>query len=217
MGVPAGPSGSPLYATIAQVRGFGLSATKTDQQVLDAIDQASRVMDDYCDEQFYQTTETVLVNDVRLPMIRLPKLPFTGITEVKINAMVLDPSAYTVEKWGLRLYTSGNRDADGWPLRPLSSFGTPTFAARYGSQVSVSATFGHPSTPANVNRACVILSSRIAVQGGNSLIPDTRLKSLTVEGYSRTWDSSTEKLDTTGDTQVDRLLRAYRHQAVQVG
>lgn len=200
------------YATVDDVRAFGVPDSITDDQIIDALDLATAVVYDYTGMVFGSpVAEDVVVNDVRKPLLPLPT-PFSSVTAVSINGTPIDSTEWVVEPWGLRLYQSSYYDSDGFPRYDLSNVvtGQTLGSELYGSQVTVSATFGWPDIPTKVKRAAVLLAARFSTQTVEDLVPDSRLKQLQVEGYRVAYDDTNVNLDTTGDLSVDRLLARYR-------
>lgn len=215
--VAASGSVAPAYASIADLRNFGLSVIqRKDDLAADDLVVASRLIDDVTGTQFYQAQQSVTVYDVRLPIVSLP-LPFQDVTAVTVDGRAISATAYTVTPTGLRVYTSPYIDVDGFPTKVYSS--VRAFRNPYGANVVVTGTFGYATVPDVVRRAATILAARIAVNTLPNMTPDRRVRSLTVEGYSRTFypDSASDEASSTGDDEADRLLRRYSLSKVQVG
>lgn len=213
----SGPAGG--YCTLADLRGFGLTVAQASDDVANAaILDASRVIDEYTQSQFYVSVETLVINDVRLPLVCSPITPIQNLTAVLINGQALGANAYTLEPWGVRLYLPGVIDADGYPRKPYTSTYERSLGVRFGQSVSLTGSFGYATLPLTVTRACKILSARFALEGVSNLLPDSRVKTVSVEGYSRSFDHRFgDTLESTGDLAVDRLLVRYLKTQVQVG
>lgn len=209
------------YCVLQDVRDQGIDATIADDVHLQAfIDLASRIVDDYTSSFFGGAlVETININDARLPIIRFPVLPYTALTSVTVNGQLIDPTGYTQESWGIRLYIPGFLDVDGFPRRTLSfvPWGYRGFGSPYGSNIAVTATFGHADIPLPVKQATVLIAKRNAEQASEQLV-DPDIVQVGVEGYRLLYDrGNTENpLDTTGVVAADRLLQPYRYRNVLV-
>lgn len=204
------------YASVQDVRNLpgGVTvAQRSDLLLQDDLDVASRIVDDFTGSQFYQTQGTVTVYDVRLPLVVLPR-PFSAITAVSVDGRAVDAAGYTVTPSGLRLYINPYIDVDGFPRKVFANVGAQRNP--YGQNVAVTATFGYATVPAPVRRATALLASRLALGSVQNMIPDSRIASITVEGYSRTFKDD-DRVATTGDSEVDRLLSPYSRRSVLVG
>ena len=161
------------------------------------------------------TQQTVTVSDVRRPIVKLPT-PFSNITSLTLNGGNLDPTSYIVEEWGVRLY-SLNPLNNGWPIRGSGDMGTWPAAASggpYGSQVTVTATFGYNTIPRLVAIACRKLTRKLAVNDGPYERGQTKL---TVGSYDIMFNpKDPHPLDSTGDAEVDLLLQPFKRTAVMV-
>ncbi len=211
-------STSLSYATADDLTAFGVPGTVSSDQLDDALELAVETINMYTGTFFGapQTTNYV-VDDVRRPLITLPT-PFANVTQVQVNSVNLDSTLWIIEPWGLRLWQS-SYDSDGFPRYQYND-GMNGFAhgsGLWGSQVTVSATYGYTDVPARVRRATIMLAARFATATVEDQIPDSRLKQLQVEGYRVAYDDTNVNLDTTGDLSVDRLLRGYRGVEYLVG
>ena len=180
------------YATIADIRAFGVPDSVTDDQITTALDLAVDLVTDYTGTFFgAPVSMDVVINDVRKPLVVLPT-PFAAVTAVTVNGTALNPNLWVLENWGLRIYSASYYDPDGFPRWSLSNVnnGLNYGDTLYGGQVVVTATFGWPDVPAKVRRATILLAARAATQTIADLAPDPRLKLLQVEGYRAAWDTS---------------------------
>jgi hypothetical protein len=222
------------YCTLENVRTWGITTSQAnDQVVLDRIDIASAIVDDYCGLSGYglggtfaaQKTTTITVGDVRLPMVPLPR-PFTNVTALTIDGRTLDATTFIVENWGIRLYIAGYLDVDGFPRRSSTSmgyggpgYGWPGMGAPYGSQVAVTATFGYTSVPLPVRHATVLIAAFLVFGQGETLL-DPRVSTVAVEGYTLRYPTrggpDTELIATTGVIEADRLLAPYAGATINV-
>lgn len=230
--VPGGSSGGVVaggsYATLAEARAYGISTTQADDTTLTTyLDLASRIVEDYTGTTFTTATaRTVTVQDVRTPLVPLPG-PFTTVTSVTAYGALLAASQYTVEPWGLRLYTPGWRDSDGFPYRSQTALRSGR--GPYGASVAVTATFGYAAVPIEVRQATLAVAhdqltrasnrptSTVDVEGNATVLPLVAVE----PGVSREETSGAStfqpRTDTTGSLAADRLLQPYRSVLGMVG
>lgn len=207
------------YATVSDVRTQGITVAQADDAtVTDRLNVASEIVDAHTQWLDWgmpgalgtPVTTTVTVNDVRRPSVVLP-YPFRSISQVLVNLVAVDPTAYTVEPWGVRLYVSGGIDLGAFPIWALENPTYGTGGRRFGARVDVSATFGWTSVPLRVRHATVLIAAFLL--GGKGDMPiDPRIQMLAVEGYQVRFIPHTadEVLDTTGVIEADRLLERFR-------
>ena len=207
------------YAAVQDVRDQGITvAQATDAIVTDRLNVASEIVDAHTHWLDWglpgalgtPVTTTVTVNDVRRPSVVLP-YPFKTVTQVLVNSVVTDPTAYTVEPWGIRLYVSGGLDLGAFPIWALENPSYGSGGRRFGARVDVSATFGWTSVPLRVRHATVLIAAFLLAGKGDMPL-DPRIQMLAVEGYQVRFIPHTadEVLDTTGVIEADRLLERFR-------
>ena len=159
--------------------------------------------------------QTISISDIRRPIVALPT-PFSNITSVTLNGGYLDPTTYTVEAWGIRLYSISPLN-NGWPLRGSGDLGAWPSApggGPYGSQVTVTATFGYSAIPRVVAIACRKLVRKLASNPGPW---EPGMTKLTVGSYDVMFNpKNPHPLDSTGDVETDQLLQPFRRAVVQV-
>lgn len=205
------------YCTVQDLYNAGLDASFVNLD--ESIEVAQGIVDDYTGRNFEAAqSETVTVNDVRTPIVRLDR-PFSNVTAIAVNGSPLDSGAYVVEPWGIRLYRAGIKDVDGFPRTEVAA---GYARGPYGAQVTVTATFGYSAVPTAVKRATILLAMDDARSGGFSAqtavdeegqvtsLPEASGAPNDTGSVPTSWGTNATVLDTTGNVDADRLLRPYR-------
>jgi hypothetical protein len=200
------------HASLAEARAYGIGENRAVDATLTLyLDLASKVVDDYCGRSFgTATASTVTVRDAHNARVVLPG-PFTAVTAVTVNGgIALEPTAYQVESWGLRLVWN-YRDADGFPV--------PSVHPGRGVDVTVAATFGYATVPVPVKQATLALTDHLLARSDYRIVatvdaegnPET-LPTAAASPQATEVDPGENPVttNTTGLIDADRWLRNYR-------
>lgn len=139
--------------TLGDERGFS-----SDDDYQRAINAASRWIDDYCQRHFWLCAQPVsrLVRPTSRAVLRAGDFSTTEDMTVEVDLLgngtftVLDAAAWQAEPFD---------PLDGWPyerITPTSSISWPVDAQR--PRVRVTARWGWPAVPPQVEQACLILA-----------------------------------------------------------
>lgn len=194
------------YTTTADLRAFDVTeADASDVQCAAACEVASRLVEDYVGHDFdVPQVRTITIDEVLGGRVVIPG-PFQDVTAVTVNNVGM--TYWDLTSFGLTLTRPGIKDVDGFPVS--SDLG---YNPRRPARVTVTATFGYDAVPALVTRAATLLAARFATHRFADMLPDNRIGSDTVEGQSIVvYHGGDDRLDTTGDVEVDRLLTRYRY------
>jgi hypothetical protein len=188
------------YCTLDQLKAV-LRVTDTVDDVLfeSRIEEASRVIDDYCNRRFYADTTatarifvasestTVVVDDISSTTGLVVKTDSAGDATY---AKTLTAADYQAEP-----LNAVSRGVPITMIRTTASGYLPTAMAPAGVQVT--AKWGWPAVPEPVQSACIILSGRL-VKRGDSL--------LGVAGFGDLGAITVRSID----PDVQRMLAPYR-------
>lgn len=146
----------------------------------------------------------------RVPMVALGNYPVTGITEVKVDGVVLDPSLYRVDDYR---YLVRLDDPDGtnpgWKCCQNWTVDTTEL-----DTWEVTFTYGQEPPPAGVHAAAVLaceLALSCDPEGSAACRLPARVTEVTREGVSFLIQDPQQLLTDgfTGITEVDMFLKAY--------
>lgn len=145
-----------------------------------------------------------------LSVIKLPHRPVTGIVNVKIDGLVLDPTFYRVDDWHRLTYLPGAGDTrQGWPCcqrLDLPATDEGTFEVTYS--------YGTPPSPAGVAMAAAFgCEMYLAAKGSSKCRLPQRLTNITRQGVTMSFLSDLSALRTgwTELPEVDQWLGSLRH------
>jgi hypothetical protein len=188
---------SAVYATVAQVRSFGVSAADAaDAVVSDALASASRWVDGVTQQQQFgfgaPVAASLTLREVSGPVVALPA-PVSAITAVTVNSTVqADLAAWVVE------------GVDGRLLRFAPSGFTSRIGGRSGSMMSgyaasltIAGTWGYPTVPGLVSKACWLYAAY-------QLVTAPTFRQLTAERIGQ----EMYQYALAGDTLADLALQA---------
>ena len=160
------------YATLAEVKSalrIGTADTVDDVLIDNCIGAASRLIDGYCNRQFWAySSATTRVYQANSEYV-------CDIDDVySLNSFVLKTSTFADGNFDVTWASTdvqleplnGILDGLSWSydkLRAIGDYLFPTVNANYGEQalVQVTALFGWASVPEPIKQACIIQSSRI--------------------------------------------------------
>jgi len=210
------------YCTLTEARSAG--ATGTDGEVAQAIADAQELVDRYTGDSFEESEQTVTATIGANGLALLPRRvsAITSITFVGASSAI-DASAYRLRTSS----TPGDIDAI-----EMAGYGYGQYAyndliagaerwnggyanlAQPGRRITVVGTFGWAAVPSSVRRATALIAAGLTTNPTGDELAGVR--SLSVEGYSVTFDGTGERV-TTGHPEADRLLAGFRRRKVRVG
>jgi len=145
---------SAVYATVQQVRDFGIAATDaSDAVVSDALATASRWVDNQTDQRLFGfgapvVGATVTLRDVSGPVATLPA-PLSAVTAVLVNVTVqTDLTAWVVEGVDNRLLRFA---PNGFSTQIGGRLGARV--GGYAASLTVTGTWGYPTVTAAASKA----------------------------------------------------------------
>lgn len=156
------------YTTLQTVKAaLRITDNVDDTLIENAINTASRMIDGYCQREFYNAGTAARVfaasDELYVDIDDLAGTAITLQTDDQANGafdITWTPSDYQLEP------LNGNLDGLTWSydkIRAVGDYLFPTVNANYGEQalVQVTAIFGWPSVPEPVTQATIIQASRI--------------------------------------------------------
>lgn len=203
------------YCTSEDVAQYAVS-TNVDS-VLTAIEIAEGLITTYTNDLFEPTNKSF---ELTLNRNGIAYLPYSAISITSVEL-----TDYETEVAANAYRFTGGRNAyikvdTGRPWNILVA-GMEPWARTSGLSnilLTVNGVYGYESTPAAVKEACALLAATLLVETGKgSFTPagentansvDRNIKSLSVEGYSVTYNDAFTA-STTGSDVVDRLLTPY--------
>lgn len=192
------------YCTLDQLKSV-LRVTDTVDDVLfeTRIDEASRVIDDYCNRRFYADTTATARIYVATQTNELFVDDISSTTDLVVKTDSAGDGTYATTLAATDFQCEPlNAIARGIPINQISTTPTasfPTSTAPAGVQVT--ARWGWPAVPKPIQSACVILAGRL-VKRGDSL--------LGVAGFGDLGAITVRNID----PDVQRMLAPYRFMVV---
>lgn len=188
------------YCSLADLKSVLRILDNVDDAMLeDRIEEASRVIDDYCDRRFYQdasatarvftapSADYVLVDDIASTSGLVIKVDTTGDATY---ATTLAASAYQLEP--LNNLAKGNAITR---IATTTPGGFPTRSTP--APIQITAIWGWPSVPRPVRSACILLAGRLTKRGDSLL---------GVAGFGDLGAITVRNID----PDVQRMLAPYR-------
>lgn len=161
------------FCSVDDINAFlGTEILPEDTQVLLAIEEASAVIKNYCNQDIEQVSDdTILVDGTGSPKLFLPELPVSSITSVKIDGVLLDPTCYALAENGVL-----------W-----RKYGKWTVGAQ---NIEVTYTHGYASIPEDVKGVCYRSASRLYQAQLKAKRQDfvSGLQSVSVGDWSETYE-----------------------------
>ena len=132
------------FCSVSDVSTFlGTTLVTDNAQVLQAILEATTIIQNYCNQKIEQVSAaTILLDGAGSTKLFLPELPVTAITSVKVDGVLLAATDYALAENGVlwRLYGL-------WPI-----------GAR---NVEVTYSHGYAATPADIKGVCYRSAARL--------------------------------------------------------
>ena len=161
------------FCSVSDVSAFlGLEVLPDNPQVLQAIAEATAVIQNYCNQKIGLTQSDVLLLDgTGTTKLFLPELPVTQIEAVKIDGVVIDISSYALAENGVlwRVY-------DVWPI-----------GAR---NIEVTYSHGYTPVPDDLKGVCYRSAARLYQAQLKALRQDfvAGLQTVSVGDWSETYE-----------------------------
>jgi hypothetical protein len=132
------------FCSVSDVSTFlGTTLLATNAQVLQAISEASTVIQNYCNQKIEQiSADAILLDGAGSAKLFLPELPVTTITSVKVDGVLLASTDYALAENGVL-----------W-----RNFGVWAIGAR---NVEVTYTHGYAVIPADIKGVCYRSAARL--------------------------------------------------------
>lgn len=154
------------YCTLAEVKAalrIPVADTTDDALIENSINSASRLIDNYCEREFYQAgTATRYYAAANELVVEVDDLAGTAITLATDDTaqgtfdIVWTPADYQLEP------LNGKLAGQTWPYTRIRAALNYLFPVENGlALVKVTGVFGWPSVPAAVNTACILQAQRL--------------------------------------------------------
>lgn len=132
------------FCSIDDINTFlGTTILPDDAQALLAIDEATAVIQNYCNQKIEQVSDdTIQLDGTGSTKLFLPELPVVSISSVEADGVLLDPTYYALAENGVL-----------W-----RKYGVWTVGAR---NISITYTHGYVSIPEDVKGVCYRSASRL--------------------------------------------------------
>lgn len=132
------------FCSVDDINTFlGTTLIPDDAQALLAIEEASAVIKNYCNQEIEQTqSDTILLDGTGSTKLFLPEIPVSEIASVKVDGVLLDPTQYALAENGVL-----------W-----RKYGSWTVGAR---NVEVTYTHGYAAIPEDIKGVCYRSASRL--------------------------------------------------------
>lgn len=163
------------FCSVDDINAFlGTEILPEDTQVLLAIEEASAVIKNYCNQEIEQVSDdTILLDGTGSTKLFLPELPVNSIASVKIDGVLLDPTCYALAENGVLWRKYGK-----WAV---------------GAQnIEVTYTHGYASIPEDVKGVCYRSASRLYQAQLKAKRQDfmSGLQSVSVGDWSETYENA---------------------------
>jgi hypothetical protein len=163
------------FCSVGDINTFlGTNIPTDDAQALQAIEEATAVIKNYCNQNIEQSQDdTVLLDGTGSAKLFLPELPVTKIARVEVSGVLLDPAYYALAENGVLW-----RKHDVW-----------TVGAR---NISVTYDHGYASIPDDVKGVCYRSASRLYQAQLKALRQDfvSGVKSVSVGDWSESYEDT---------------------------
>lgn len=163
------------FCSIDDINTFlGTEILPEDTQVLLAIEEASAVIKNYCNQKIEQVSDdTILLDGTGSTKLFLPELPVVSITSVKVDGVLLDPTYYALAENGVL-----------W-----RKYGVWTVGAQ---NIEVTYTHGYASIPEDIKGVCYRSASRLYQAQLKAKRQDfmSGLQSVSVGDWSETYENA---------------------------
>ena len=132
------------FCSVDDINAFlGTEILPGDAQALLAIEEATAVIKNYCNQEIEQVSdETILLDGTGSTKLFLPELPVVSITSVEVDGVLLDPNYYALAENGVL-----------W-----RKYGTWTLGAR---NIEIVYTHGYTIIPEDVRGVCYRSAARL--------------------------------------------------------
>lgn len=163
------------FCSIDDINTFlGTTILPDDAQALLAIDEATAVIQNYCNQKIEQVSDdTIQLDGTGSTKLFLPELPVVSITSVEVDGVLLDPTYYALAENGVL-----------W-----RKYGVWTVGAR---NIKIAYTHGYVSIPEDVKGVCYRSASRLYQAQLKALRQDfvSGLQSVSVGDWSETYETA---------------------------
>jgi len=132
------------FCSVEDINTFlGTTILPDDAQALLAIEEATAVIKNYCNQEIEQVSDdTILLDGTGSTKLFLPNLPVSSITSVTVDGVLLDPTYYALAENGVL-----------W-----RKYGTWTVGA---CNIEITYTHGYAAIPEDVKGVCYRSASRL--------------------------------------------------------
>ena len=162
------------FCSIDDINTFlGTTILPDDAQALLAIDEATAVIQNYCNQKIEQVSDdTTLLDGTGSTKLFLPEIPVSSITSVEVDGVLLDPTYYALAENGVL-----------W-----RKHGVWTVGAR---NISITYTHGYASIPEDVKGVCYRSAARLYQAQLKARRQDfvSGLQSVSVGDWSETYET----------------------------
>lgn len=163
------------FCSIDDINTFlGTTILPDDAQALLAIDEATAVIKNYCNQKIEQVSDdTTLLDGTGSTKLFLPEIPVSSITSVTVDDVLLDPTYYALAENGVL-----------W-----RKYGVWTVGAR---NISITYTHGYASIPEDVKGVCYRSAARLYQAQLKARRQDfvSGLQSVSVGDWSETYENA---------------------------
>lgn len=163
------------FCSIDDINTFlGTTILPDDAQALLAIDEATAVIQNYCNQKIEQVSDdTIQLDGTGSTKLFLPELPVVSITSVTVDDVLLDPTYYALAENGVL-----------W-----RKYGVWTVGAR---NISITYTHGYASIPEDVKGVCYRSAARLYQAQLKARRQDfvSGLQSVSVGDWSETYETA---------------------------
>jgi len=163
------------FCSVDDINTFlGTTIEPDDAQALLAIEEATAVIKNYCNQDIEQVSDDVILLDgTGSTKLFLPNLPVTSITSVEVDGVLLDPNYYALAENGVL-----------W-----RKYGTWTVGA---CNIEITYTHGYAAIPEDVKGVCYRSASRLYQAQLKALRQDfvSGLQSVSVGDWSETYENA---------------------------
>ena len=163
------------FCSVEDINTFlGTTITPDDAQALLAIEEATAVIKNYCNQEIEQVSdETILLDGTGSTKLFLPELPVVSITSVEVDGVLLDPNYYALAENGVlwRKYST-------WTLGACN--------------IKIVYTHGYTSIPEDVRGVCYRSAARLFQAQLKAKRQDfmSGLQSVSVGDWSETYENA---------------------------
>lgn len=188
------------YCSLADLKSVLRILDNVDDAMLeDRIEEASRVIDDYCDRRFFQdsTATARLYTAPSASYVLVDDIASTSGLVVKVDTTADGTYATTLTASQYQLEPLNNL-SKGNAITRIAATQTGSFPTRTSpAPIQVTAVWGWPSVPRPVRSACILLAGRLTKRGDSLL---------GVAGFGDLGAITVRNID----PDVQRMLAPYR-------